>query len=170
MTAKKRLIKYLKIKGVSQYDFSKRTGLSNGYLNSGDNVTSANLDVITNIFSDLNLLWVVKGIGPMIIPSEVKQLTYTINDGENLDNILNEDYLSWISDDWEEKLLNMSAEDLIKFNKLFRIILRSKDETIQAKDDQIVTLEQLLVEKENLSKIKDQLIAQIQQNQPKGDS
>jgi len=168
MNAKKRLVKYLNIKGVTQYDFSRRTGLSNGYLNSGDNITSANLDIITNVFRDLNLIWLVKGFEPMLIPESKKPLTYDGDDAGNGINLLNEDYLSWMAGDGDEKLLNMTPEQLINLNKALKMVIKTKDETIQAKDDRIVTLEKLLDAKDNLNEIKDQLIIELRQNQSKG--
>lgn len=168
MTAKKRLVNYLKTKGVSQYEFSRRTGLSNGYLNSGENVTTANLDVITNIYGDLNLIWVVKGIGPMILTEEIKHLNYIAENTENPESILNEDYMSWASGDLNENPSSMTPEQLIQLNKVLKATIRAKDETIQAKNDKIETLEKLITEKENLNKIKDKLIEQLQQNQTQG--
>lgn len=168
MTAKKRLIKYLKYKDVSQYDFSRRTGLSNGYLNSGENVTSANLDAITNIFRDLNLIWVIKGIGPMIIPEETNQSSYPNGTQESSDNILNEDYASWTTEDSDKKLLNMTSEQLVHLNRAFKIAIKSKDQTIQAKDDVIVTLKEVIAEKENSNRLKDEMILELRQKQSKG--
>lgn len=65
-TAKDRLLQYLEYKGISQYAFSKKTGLSNGFLKSGSSISSENLKLLSNIFTDLNLLWVITGEGLMV--------------------------------------------------------------------------------------------------------
>lgn len=67
MNAKERMLKYLDYKGISQYDFSKKTGLSNGFLKSGIGISSENLELIMGIYLDLNLLWLVSGQGNMLV-------------------------------------------------------------------------------------------------------
>ena len=62
-------MKYLDKKGVTQYVFSQRTGLSNGFLKSGSSLSVDNLRLISSIFNDLNVLWVIYGEGPMIVSS-----------------------------------------------------------------------------------------------------
>lgn len=67
LTTKERLLLYLEYKGITQYQFSKDTGLSNGFLKSGSSVSSDNLKLLSNIYSDINLLWVITGDGEMIL-------------------------------------------------------------------------------------------------------
>ncbi len=66
MTAKERILQYLDYKEISQYDFSKKTGLSNGFLKAGNNITSDNLKILSTIFLDLSIEWVVTGEGDML--------------------------------------------------------------------------------------------------------
>lgn len=65
-SAKKKIAQYLMYKGISHYEFSKKTGLSNGFLNSGSGISSDALRLISIEFDDLNILWVITGEGEMI--------------------------------------------------------------------------------------------------------
>lgn len=66
MTTKEKIIQYLETKGVSKRDFYKKTGLSNGFLDSGKHIGSDNLRVIVDNYPDLNLEWLVMDKGEMI--------------------------------------------------------------------------------------------------------
>lgn len=66
MNAKERMLKYLDSKDISQYSFSKETGLSNGFLKSGSSISSENMELISNIYIDLNLIWLITGKGEML--------------------------------------------------------------------------------------------------------
>ncbi|MDR1155837.1 MAG: hypothetical protein LBL04_14115 [Bacteroidales bacterium] len=65
-SAKERILQYLVYKNISQYDFSKKTGLSNGFLKSGSSISSDNIKLISNIYADLNIIWVITGEGEML--------------------------------------------------------------------------------------------------------
>lgn len=65
MTAKERILKYIDVKGITQYSFSQKTGLSNGFLKSGSSLSVDNLRIISSTFRDLNVVWVVTGEGEM---------------------------------------------------------------------------------------------------------
>lgn len=164
MTTKERIAKYLEYKQISQYEFSKRTGLANGFLNSGANVTSIKLDIITTEFSDLNLIWLVKGIGPMIIPTETNPVIYSTSEGDSANVILREDYKTFV----DQNLENMPREHLVELNKMLKKIVQAKSETVQAKEEIIATLQQLINEKDSANVIKDQLIAHLQKEKNRG--
>lgn len=68
MTAKERILKYIDVKGITQYSFSQQTGLSNGFLKSGSSLSVDNLRIISSTFRDLNVVWVVTGDGEMLTP------------------------------------------------------------------------------------------------------
>ena len=53
----------------------------------------------------------------MIIPNHTNNLNYTTNSDENQNQILNEDYMHWLSEDSNERLMNLTSEELIKLNK-----------------------------------------------------
>lgn len=160
MTAKKRIANYLKYKGISQYEFSRRTGLSNGFLNSGENITSANLDVITNAFKDLNLTWLVKGAGPMVITEELLRIPHN-SEVEGSLNTATEQYIQWIVAESDEPIQSLSTAQLIELNKISKRLIRAKNETIKAKEDKIEALERLIAEKTKTDMIKDRLIQQL---------
>lgn len=129
MNAKKRMSKYLRFKGISHYEFSKSTGLANGYLNSGDNITSANLDTITNKYTDLNLLWLVKGIEPMLLHE-------TIEADNHSNGIAYPEYT-------DEELEKLSKEELIQITKALRQIISLQEEIVKAKDKTIALLQRM---------------------------
>lgn len=66
MTPKERILQYIEKKGITQYSFSQKTGLSNGFLKSGTSLSVDNLRLISSIFFDLNPLWVITGEGEML--------------------------------------------------------------------------------------------------------
>lgn len=66
MNTKSNLLIYLKKKNLSKADFYKTTGLSNGFLDKGGSVTSANLETILKNYPDLSLDWLVTSHGPML--------------------------------------------------------------------------------------------------------
>lgn len=66
MDAKSNLLIFIKEKNLSKTDFYKKTGLSNGFLDKGGSVTSANLETILKSFPEISLDWLVTGSGPML--------------------------------------------------------------------------------------------------------
>ena len=66
MDAKSNLLIFIKEKNLSKTDFYKKTGLSNGFLDKGGSVTSANLETILNTFPEISLDWLVTGRGSML--------------------------------------------------------------------------------------------------------
>ena len=74
MGAKSNLKQYLAKKDISPAQFYRETGLSNGFLNQGDNISSNNIEIIISVYPDLNLKWLITGVGYMqnIINEEEK--------------------------------------------------------------------------------------------------
>lgn len=74
MGAKSNLLIYLKKKNISRPEFYKKTGLSNGFLDRNDGISSDKIETIINIFSDLSIFWLITGKGEMILnSSEIEQ-------------------------------------------------------------------------------------------------
>ena len=65
MGAKHNLLKYLEIKSEKKPDFYRKTGLSNGFLDKNEHISSKNLEIIISVYTDLNLYWLVTGEGSM---------------------------------------------------------------------------------------------------------
>ena len=66
MDAKDRILQYLDLKGVSKNSFYNKVGLSNGYLDTGGSINTDKLSKITEVFGDINLEYIVRGIGSPI--------------------------------------------------------------------------------------------------------
>ena len=125
-TSKERILQYLDYKKISQYEFSKKTGLANGFLKAGDSVSSKNLELLSNIYSDLNILWVVTGKGNMILGNE------NIISNNNRDNNIT--------------LQNNNLGD----NNKVSILLHDKEEEIEKLKREIEHLNSLLAAKDKI--------------------
>ena len=66
MSAKRNLLIYLKKKSISKAEFYKNTGVSNGFLDKSDNISSSNLALILNFYEDLSSDWLITGRGDML--------------------------------------------------------------------------------------------------------
>jgi len=66
MTDKEKILYYLKYKGISKNKFYLKTGLSVGFLDSGNSLGVDKLRIIYDNYHDLNLEWIITGEGPMI--------------------------------------------------------------------------------------------------------
>lgn len=149
--AKQRMKLYLKYRDISQFEFSKTTGLANGFLQSGNNIGSDNLDIITDKYNDLNLTWLIKGKGHMLKPTqEILDLTESSKLSFLKEPTLesNEFILSETSD------LQQHYRELIKTKEeiifAYQLTIQSKDELIDEKKRKIQELEErvLALEKE----------------------
>lgn len=67
MGAKQNLKEYLNAMNISPAQFYRETGLSNGFLNQGDNISSNSVEIIISIYSNLNLSWLITKKGEMLI-------------------------------------------------------------------------------------------------------
>lgn len=77
MTAVKRMLQYLDKKGISKYKFYKTTGLSNGFLDKGDNIGSDKCEIILSHYPDLRVEWLITGKGEMLKrPDETRRPYY----------------------------------------------------------------------------------------------
>jgi len=68
MSAKANLLIYLNKNLISKSDFYKKTGLSNGFLDKNDNISSQNIEIIISNYPDLNVEWLLTGQGKMLKP------------------------------------------------------------------------------------------------------
>lgn len=65
-TDKQKILQYLDYKGISKNKFYKETGLSNGFLDSGNSFSLENLRLILDKYLDINTDWLLTGKGPML--------------------------------------------------------------------------------------------------------
>jgi transcriptional regulator with XRE-family HTH domain len=66
-SVKERIIAFIKYKGLSQGKFEAMCGISNGYINNlKSSPTVPVLQKIISAFPDINLEWIVSGIGEMM--------------------------------------------------------------------------------------------------------
>lgn len=70
MGAKKKILKYLEYKGISQGKFCRDINVSNGFLGSGVHIGSDKLMSIRDNYSDLNMDWLIYNEGNMILKEE----------------------------------------------------------------------------------------------------
>lgn len=88
MTTKERLISFLAYIGISQGGFEKKVGLSTGFVNNiGDSIRRTSLDKISSIYPDLNIAWLLTGVGDMLTsdvpPARSVDIPEEIGDGFN---------------------------------------------------------------------------------------
>jgi hypothetical protein len=74
MNSSQRILDYINFKGISKREFYKNTGLSNGYLDKTDNLSANKLAKVLVVYPDLNLYYVVAGIGTITNSKMVKMI------------------------------------------------------------------------------------------------
>lgn len=77
-TAAARLAQYLALVGISERDFNRRTGFSNGLLGNavknGRALGSDKLERVIHAFPDLQPEWLLTGNGPMLRGGDASQV------------------------------------------------------------------------------------------------
>lgn len=66
MGAKSNLLKYIELRGIKKPEFYKKTGLSNGFLDKNENISSNNIEIIISNYSDISVEWLITGEGEML--------------------------------------------------------------------------------------------------------
>ncbi len=66
MSIVERLLQFIESKGLSKNEFCKKTSLSNGYLDKVTVVGSDKIESIVKAYPELNLNWLILGLGEMI--------------------------------------------------------------------------------------------------------
>lgn len=79
MSAKSNLLEYIRFKGIKKTEFYRVTGLSNGFLDKNQNISSDNLEIIISNYKDINLHWLITGKGSMLEEASQPISTPTIN-------------------------------------------------------------------------------------------
>ena len=77
---KTNIIYYLDSKGISKSDFYTATGVSNGVLSQGGGMSEDNLMRFLNIYTDVNIEWLLRGKGEMLLENKNGEKGYAKND------------------------------------------------------------------------------------------
>ncbi len=79
MGLKDRLLQFISYKGLDIAVFERSVGLSNGAVHKvGDGTRSKTIDKISEIYTDLNTVWLKTGVGEMLIDTERSDKTVSI--------------------------------------------------------------------------------------------
>lgn len=137
MTTKERIIKYLKYKNISKREFYAKTGLSNGFLDSGKHLGTENLATIITHYPDLNIKWIVLDEGDMLnneTTTSQKQVTKKHHLPPTKAHSCDEETMKLLIDE-KDKLLE-SKDKLIEINNK---LIEEKDKLL-AEKERVITL------------------------------
>ncbi len=77
MSATSRMLQYIEYKGISKYKFCKETGFSNGILDKNRNLGSDKCRIISEVYNDISIEWLITGTGSMLRNSNVQKTEQT---------------------------------------------------------------------------------------------
>lgn len=89
---KQRILQYLDIKGITKYEFYKKTGITRGVLDQNTGISEDNIARFIAYDSTINLEWLICGIGNIyknIAHSEVEKQDQEHNNLSQKDEIVN---------------------------------------------------------------------------------
>ena len=84
MGAKANLLIFSEEKNISKADFYRKTGLSNGFLDKNDNISSNNIEIIISAFGDISPEWLLTGHGKMLRSDDSKAIRLPENSNEGI--------------------------------------------------------------------------------------
>lgn len=85
MTLRERLTQFIGYKQISISSFERQCSLSNGFVcKVGDSIRKAKLENISAIYPELNINWLVTGVGEMLNEDSSSSATTSDADGDNL--------------------------------------------------------------------------------------
>jgi len=138
MGAKRNLLIYLEKKNIKKPEFYKITGLSNGFLDKNEGVSSNIIETIVSKFSDLSIEWLVTGQGEML-RSDINNTQHTHiptsqNQCKDTKNNSNFQADSNIINELLQRLENLSKENgrLEAENKHLREELAEKNTVLES--------------------------------------
>lgn len=83
---KKKIVEYLDFKGISKYKFYQETGIANGFLDKEGAIGSDKCEKICSHYQDLNIEWLINGVGSMIKNNINKsQLEFDLEEQKRID-------------------------------------------------------------------------------------
>nr|DAJ64990.1 MAG TPA: SOS-response transcriptional repressor [Caudoviricetes sp.] len=133
---KSRLIEFLKFKSISQKAFAQSVGVSAGFVNAiRVSIQPKTLEKISNVYPDLNITWLLTGVGPMLLdvapPAQVSSVNSAVAmHGNAINTITNESAGGDSSVSQELKMAQQKIEALEKLlnekERLIKVLLDKK--------------------------------------------
>lgn len=133
---KSRLIEFLKFKSISQKAFAQSVGVSAGFVNAiRVSIQPKTLEKISNVYPDLNITWLLTGLGPMLLdgapPAQVSSVNSAVAmHGNAINTITNESAGGDSSVSQELKMAQQKIEALEKLldekERLIKVLLDKK--------------------------------------------
>lgn len=133
---KSRLIEFLKFKSISQKAFAQSVGVSAGFVNAiRVSIQPKTLEKISNVYPDLNITWLLTGVGPMLLdvapPAQVSSVNSAVAmHGNAINTITNESAGGESSVSQELKMAKQKIEALEKLldekERLIKVLLDKK--------------------------------------------
>lgn len=130
---KSRLIEFLKFKSISQKAFAQSVGVSAGFVNAiRVSIQPKTLEKISNVYPDLNITWLLTGVGPMLLdvapPAQVSSVNSAVAMHVNaINTITNESAGGDSSVSQELKMAQQKIEALEKLldekERLIKVLL-----------------------------------------------
>lgn len=79
-TQKERIEAFIKYKSLTNKGFEENCGLGNGFVSKiGDAIRLSKIELISNTYPELNVIWLKTGVGEMLQSKEREERTVTIN-------------------------------------------------------------------------------------------
>ena len=134
---KSRLIEFLKFKSISQKAFAQSVGVSAGFVNAiRVSIQPKTLEKISNVYPDLNITWLLTGVGPMLLdgapPASVSSVSNSAvaMHGTAINTVTTESSNSASRDSQELQLAKQKIEALEKLldekERLIKVLLDKK--------------------------------------------
>lgn len=130
---KSRLIEFLKFKSISQKAFAQSVGVSAGFVNAiRVSIQPKTLEKISNVYPNLNITWLLTGVGPMLLdvapPAQVSFVNIAVAmHGNAINTITNESAGGDSSVSQELKMAQQKIEALEKLldekERLIKVLL-----------------------------------------------
>ena len=114
---KKNILQFLEIKGITKYEFYKKTGISNGVLSQNGGLSEENTLKFLSYFKEINCEWLLSGIGEMLKTTKdvVKVEELNVEYGKNID--YNEKYYEVLEKYYQLSEENKHLRSLLEKNK-----------------------------------------------------
>jgi len=131
MGSKSNLLIYLEKKNIKKPDFYRITGISNGFLDKNNGISSGIIEIIMDKFRDMSIEWLVTGKGEML---RNNLIDYSIFDNNNVQNNVQSEKHSPID---ARQYYSDSPEVLRAMIDGLEVRIKEKDAQIKEKDVQI---------------------------------